>query len=71
MTGDLTVRDATGQVTFDVTAVLVDDATLEGTARAVISRDTFGLTIPSVPTVADVSDEVALGLAFTASAGSR
>lgn len=65
--GDLTVRDVTNEVAFDVTATLVDDSTLEGTATTLVSREAFGLTIPSVPTVANVSDEVTLELSFTAS----
>ena len=65
--GDLTVRDVTNEATFEVTATLIDDSTLAGTATTVVSREAFGLTIPSVPTVANVSDEVTLELAFTAS----
>lgn len=65
--GDLTVRDVTNEVAFDVTATLIDESTLEGTATTVVSREAFGLTIPSVPTVANVSDEVTLELSFTAS----
>lgn len=65
--GDLTIRDVVNEVAFDVAATLVDDSTLEGMATAVVSREAFGLTIPSVPTVANVSDEVTLELSFTAS----
>ena len=69
--GELTIRDITQPVTFDVTATLTSDSKIEGTASTVVERGPFELTIPSVPAVADVSDEVALGLAFTASPGSR
>lgn len=65
--GDLTVRGVTSEAVFDVTATLIDESTLEGTATTLISREAFGLTIPSVPTVANVSDEVTLELSFTAS----
>ncbi|MFZ0492797.1 MAG: YceI family protein [Acidimicrobiia bacterium] len=69
VTGDLTVKDATNPVTFDVTATLVSDTQIEGTATAKITRSEFGVTIPSVPFVADVSDDVALELDFVAKAG--
>jgi hypothetical protein len=39
---------------------------LSGTAKAQVLRSTFNLQIPSVPSVADVTDEVALELEFTA-----
>lgn len=64
--GDLTVRDITQEVTFDVTATPVSDTRLEGSATTTILRENYGLTIPSVPQVADVSEEVVLTLDFVA-----
>lgn len=64
--GDLTIRDVTNEVSFDVTATLVDNSTLVGAATTLISREAFGLAIPSVATVANVSDEVMLELSFAA-----
>ncbi len=69
VTGDLTVKDSTNPVTFDVTATLVSDSQIEGTATAKITRSEFGVTIPSVPFVADVSDDVSLELDFVATTG--
>lgn len=69
ITGDLTIRDVTVPVTFDVTAILVDGSRLEGSASATVLRSDFGLIIPSVPSVADVSDEVLLEIDFVALAG--
>lgn len=63
--GDLTVRDTTREVTFDVTVTPAADR-LVGQARATIRHADFGLTIPQVPSVADVSDTVRLELDFTA-----
>ena len=64
--GDLTIRDTTQQVAFEVTATLVSQTELRGTASVTISRQDFGLTIPSVPQVANVEDEVNLEIIFSA-----
>jgi polyisoprenoid-binding protein YceI len=64
--GDLTVRDVTNEVVFDVTATPVSDSRLEASATATIMRGDYGLTIPSVAQVADVSEEVILTLDFVA-----
>ncbi len=66
VSGDLTIRDITQPVTFDVTAVLTSDRTIEGTATTVVERGPFELVIPSVPSVANVSEEVQLSLDFVA-----
>ncbi|MFA9491740.1 MAG: YceI family protein, partial [Anaerolineales bacterium] len=63
---DLTVRDVTNEVVFDVTATPVSDSRLEASATATIMRGDYGLTIPSVAQVADVSEEVILTLDFVA-----
>jgi polyisoprenoid-binding protein YceI len=68
ITGDLTIRGTTQPVTFDVTATMVDDSTIEGSASATVLRSDFGIGIPSVPFVADVGDEVGLRLDFVATA---
>lgn len=64
ITGDLTVRGVTSAETFDVSATLVDSSTIEGSANTSISRDVYGIGIPNVPSVANVSDEVSLKLEF-------
>lgn len=69
ITGDLTIRDVTRSVTFDVTVNAEAADRLTGSARATVLRSDYGLTIPSVPQVAEVSDEVILELDFTALAG--
>jgi len=66
VTGDLTIRDVSRPVTFSVTLTPESDAWLTGLASATILRSDFGLTIPSVPSVADVSQEVKLELEFVA-----
>ncbi len=66
MTGDLKIRDMVNAVTFDVSVTLVADNRLEGTATTVVLRSDYDLRIPSVPSVANVTDEVTLTLNFVA-----
>ena len=64
--GNLTIRDVTSPVTFDVVATLVSEDRLEGSASATVARGDFGLQIPSVPNVANVEEEVQLAIDFVA-----
>jgi polyisoprenoid-binding protein YceI len=64
--GDLTIRDVTQSVTFDVTATADSANQLSGTATTTVQRADFELTIPSVPRVANVSDDVLLTITFVA-----
>jgi polyisoprenoid-binding protein YceI len=66
--GDLTIRDITQQVTFDVTVTAESDTRMRGLASATIQRGDFQLTIPSVPQVAGVDEEVIIELEFVAQA---
>ena len=66
MAGMLTVRDVTREVTFDVTLTPVSETRLEGTATSTIRYADFGLSIPRVPSVASVADEVRLEIDFVA-----
>ena len=68
ITGDLTIRNVTKPVTFEVTVNLAAKDHLEGVATATVLRSDFQITIPSVPQVASVSEEVKLAITFTASA---
>lgn len=69
ITGDLTIKGNTEPVTFDATVTQTDDGTIEGSARAEVTRAMFEIGIPSIPSVADVTDEVLLGIDFVAVAG--
>ncbi|WP_420642961.1 YceI family protein [Candidatus Leptofilum sp.] len=66
--GDLTIRDVTEAVTFNVVATAVSETEISGTATATVLRDTYGLTIPEVPNVANVENEVDLIINFVANA---
>jgi polyisoprenoid-binding protein YceI len=70
LAGDLTIRDITQPVVFDVTATVDALHQLSGTAAVTVNRADYDLVIPSVPSVADVSEEVRVELDFVAAAGS-
>jgi len=64
--GDLTIRDVTQPVVFEVTAIGESATRLTGTAIAVVQRSAFNLNIPSVPNVANVGEDVTLQINFVA-----
>jgi polyisoprenoid-binding protein YceI len=66
ITGNLKIRDVVKPVTFDTTVTMKSDTELDGSAKATVNRSDFNLKIPSVNTVADVTDQVALELQFVA-----
>ncbi len=69
LTGDLTIRTVTHPVTFEVTVTPLSATQVKGTAAATIQRADYNLVIPSVPSVADVSEAVQLQIDFVAAAG--
>ena len=64
--GDLTVAGVTRPVTFAATVVLDSETQLSGSATVNLLHGDFGLVIPDVPSVANVTDDVTLGLEFVA-----
>ena len=68
VTGDLTVTDVTRSVTFNAEVTLESETLLSGVATVQVLRGDFGLVIPDVPSVANVTDEVELALHFVARA---
>ncbi|MBC8503988.1 MAG: YceI family protein [Anaerolineales bacterium] len=66
ITGDLTIRDLTNQVTFEATVTPVSETRLEGYASTIIARADYNLTIPEVQQVAEVDEEVLLEIEFVA-----
>jgi polyisoprenoid-binding protein YceI len=64
--GDLTIRDITRSVTFDVRVIVVSESEMIGSASGVINRSDYNLHIPSVPNVANVEEEVELYIDFVA-----
>jgi len=68
MVGDLTIRGTTREATFDVALTPTADNRLEGTALSTIRYADWGVSIPQVPSVAGVEDQVDLKLNFVAMA---
>jgi polyisoprenoid-binding protein YceI len=66
VTGNLTITGITNQVTFDVTATAVSESEIQGTASTVVLRPDYSLSIPSLPHVANVEEEVEIEIEFVA-----
>jgi polyisoprenoid-binding protein YceI len=64
--GDLIIRDVSRQVTFEATATAISETQIEGFATTTILRADYDLTIPQVPQVAGVDEEVVLEIDFVA-----
>lgn len=62
--GDLTVRDATRPVVWDVTATIADGI-VRGEARTSFTFEEFGMQKPSVGSVLSVADDIRLEYQFT------
>lgn len=66
--GDLTVRDVTQSVTFDVTAVLTND-TIQGTATLPINMTDFNVTPPDFANTLTVADAFTIEVTLLAREG--
>jgi polyisoprenoid-binding protein YceI len=64
VTGDLTIRNVTQPVTFDVTVTYESEERLAGSASAIVTLSQFNLSVPSVPFVANVAEEILLEIDF-------
>ena len=64
ITGDLTVRDQTREVTWDANAEFGEDGIVTGFASVQFTFDDFGMDKPSVAIVLSVEDEILLELDF-------
>lgn len=65
LVGDLTVRDVTQPVTFDVTATL-DGDTIQGVATTTLLMSDFGIEPPSFANTLTVADEFRIEIELTA-----
>lgn len=66
VTGDLTVAGVTRSVTFAAAVTLDSDTQISGSATVNLLHADFGLVIPDVRSVANVTDDVDLKLEFVA-----
>jgi len=69
VTGDLTVAGVTRPVTFAASVELESETRISGSATVNLLHGDFGLVIPDVPSVANVTEDVDLTLEFVARAG--
>lgn len=69
--GNLAIRNITREVVFDAELTVVSADRVEGTAVTTILRGDYSLTIPNVPFVASVDEDVLLGISFVAVAVSE
>lgn len=67
--GDLTVAGVTQRVSFAATVALDSETQISGGATVNLLHGDFGLVIPDVRSVANVTDDVTLSLEFVARAG--
>lgn len=68
LTGDMQIRDIVQPVTFEMMVTVVSETELSGFGETVVMRSDYDLQIPSVPNVANVSEEVKLEIEFEAQA---
>ncbi len=71
ITGDLTVKDQTREVTWDAMADFAADGTVSGTASVEFTFDDFGMDKPGVRVVLSVEDTIRLELDFTGTVSPR
>lgn len=64
VTGDLTIKNITQPMTFDVTVTVESPERLVGSAKATLNRADFELVVPSVPFVANVGETITLEIDF-------
>lgn len=67
--GDFTLSGVTRPVVFETEVLIVSRDRLEVSGSAQVLRSDFGLTIPDVPGVSDVADEVLIAVELVALAG--
>ena len=60
ITGTFTLSGEARSVTFDTEVSVVSEERIEVTGTATVLRSDFGLTIPDVPSVSGVADELLL-----------
>lgn len=66
ISGDLTIKGITKQVTFQATSLAREDGAFEGSASSTLSYADFNIHIPSLSFLANVDKEVVLSINFVA-----
>lgn len=68
ITGNLTIHGVSRTETFEVAVTVVSESELQGLGATTIFHADYNLSIPKVPIVARVEEQVKLEIAFTATA---
>lgn len=68
LTGDLPLRSVTNSLDWEVEVTVFSETRIEGRAQTTITRTQYDLIIPTVPTVANVEEEIDLAIEFIAEA---
>ncbi len=66
ITGDLNLHGVTNSVTFDATVTIVSPDRIEGLASATVLYADYNISVPRVPQVSNVDDDVILEIEFVA-----
>jgi polyisoprenoid-binding protein YceI len=64
LVGDLTMHGVTAEITWDVLATYNEEGVVEGKAQTIIPFSTFNLTVPALPFLLTVEDEIRLEIDF-------
>ena len=71
ITGDLTIKDQTREVTWNAMAEFGEDGAVSGLASVEFTFDDFGMTKPSVAVVLSVEDTIRLEIDFVGTMAAR
>ena len=67
--GNLTILDATNEVTFNAEVTIVSETEITGTASTNVTYGDWGIAVPSAPVIANVEDNADLAINFVARSG--
>lgn len=67
--GNLTILDATNEVTFNAEVTIVSETEITGTASTNVTYGDWGIPVPSAPVIANVDDNADLAINFVARSG--
>lgn len=67
--GNLTILDATNEVTFNAEVTIVSETEITGTASTNVTYGDWGIPVPSAPVIANVEDNADLAINFVARSG--
>ena len=66
ITGDLTIKGVTNEVVFMTNVIVASETELDGLGSTIVNFKDFDISVPTVPIVTGLEEEVKLELAFKA-----